>query len=270
MRAIPDDNLAYPILITLSNGSTGSGFYLNAKEYLCLISAKHVLFDENNNLLAPSAKLLSYSKDHNKKEPIVYELNLEILLKNNEIVLHPDKDVVAIRLSKARNGNIEAGTYSDLVTGVKAIPTATKSGIIGAGIETIKKIDEVLIANEVFVFGYPVSLGINSSPQFDYFRPLLRRGIIAGIYNEKGTIILDCPVYPGNSGGPVVERELIDISRYNTNIIGVVSEFIPYVETWQNLKHGYCNSEISNSGYSVVTAMDSVFEILEFFKGRNT
>jgi hypothetical protein len=28
-RAIPDDNLAYPVLITLKNGSTGSGFFVN-------------------------------------------------------------------------------------------------------------------------------------------------------------------------------------------------------------------------------------------------
>ncbi len=28
-RTIPDDNLAYPVLVTLSTGGTGSGFFLN-------------------------------------------------------------------------------------------------------------------------------------------------------------------------------------------------------------------------------------------------
>ena len=49
-RAMPDDNLAYPVLITLKTGG-GSGFYLNAKTAIYLVTAKHVLFDPNTGKL---------------------------------------------------------------------------------------------------------------------------------------------------------------------------------------------------------------------------
>src|SRR5271169_2963059 len=63
-RAIPDDNLAYPVLITLKNGSTGSGFFLNTDKAVYLVTAKHVLFHPaTNRLLDRELELLSYSKD---------------------------------------------------------------------------------------------------------------------------------------------------------------------------------------------------------------
>ncbi len=46
-RQIPDDNLAYPVLVTVkSNGATvssGSGIYLNTDSATYFVTAKHVL-----------------------------------------------------------------------------------------------------------------------------------------------------------------------------------------------------------------------------------
>src|ERR1039458_2489713 len=42
-RAIPEHNLAYPVLLTIGS-TTGSGFYLNAPDSVYLVTAKHVLF----------------------------------------------------------------------------------------------------------------------------------------------------------------------------------------------------------------------------------
>lgn len=50
IRALPDDNLAYPVLITLKN-STGSGFYVNTNTGMYLVTAKHVLFDPVTGIL---------------------------------------------------------------------------------------------------------------------------------------------------------------------------------------------------------------------------
>jgi hypothetical protein len=53
-RAIPDDNLGYPVLITLPGVGTGSGFYINATKYTYLVTAKHVLFNpQSNQILGP-------------------------------------------------------------------------------------------------------------------------------------------------------------------------------------------------------------------------
>src|ERR1035437_6546772 len=53
-RAIPDDNLAYPVLISVGNGSSGSGFFLNTNNAVYLVTSKHVLFNQSNHgLLSP-------------------------------------------------------------------------------------------------------------------------------------------------------------------------------------------------------------------------
>jgi hypothetical protein len=63
----------------------------------------------------------------------------------------------------------------------------------------MRKFADVLISNDVYIFGYPSSVG--HSGQLDHTRPLLRKGIVAGKNEAKNTIILDCPVHQGNSGG---------------------------------------------------------------------
>ena len=44
MRDIPDDNLAYPVLISRDNKGVASGFYLNNGKEVYFVTAKHVLF----------------------------------------------------------------------------------------------------------------------------------------------------------------------------------------------------------------------------------
>ena len=128
--------------------------------------------------------------------------------------------------------------------------------------EAVKKYDDVLVANELFLFGYPTSLGIQGSPQLDSQRPLLRRGIVAGLNPSGKSIIIDCPSYPGNSGGPVVEA---DRTAFNATfkVIGVVSQFVPFEEKSISYPITYQNVNISNSGYTIVTPMDFVLELVK-------
>jgi len=135
------------------------------------------------------------------------------------------------------------------------------SPIVSMSRDHVKRFADVLIANEIFIFGYPRSLGIKDIPQFDYDRPLLRRGIVAGKNEKLKTIIIDCPAYGGNSGGIVVEVDKQGLSR-GFLVIGVLSQFVPFAEQWENKAHGYSNVEISNSGYSVIVPMDMVLELL--------
>src|SRR5436190_19064223 len=78
--------------------------------------------------------------------------------------------------------------------------------MLTVGMETVKHFDEVLTGNDVFVFGYPTSLGLKSDPtrppQFDPSLPPLRKGIVAGKNPRLHTLILDSPIYFGNSGVP--------------------------------------------------------------------
>jgi hypothetical protein len=49
-------------------------------------------------------------------------------------------------------------------------------------------------------------------------------------------------------------------------LIGIVVEFVPYVENWLNDKYpGLSNTTIHNTGYSVVEPMDFVIETVSMF-----
>ena len=83
---------------------------------------------------------------------------------------------------------------------------------------------------------------------------------------KEHTIILDCPAYPGNSGGPVYEYDLdynyIPVKR-KIAVIGIINEFVPFTQEWINKRHGNSYTEISNSGYSIVTPIDEVIKLLK-------
>ena len=111
------------------------------------------------------------------------------------------------------------------VPGVQDIKVA-QSGFLLVGIETVQKLEDVLTGNDVYVLGYPSSIGIQQAPQIDYSAPLLRKGIVAGINRSSGTIVLDCLVFQGNSGGPVLQVTHQGFITHFT-VIGVVSQYVP-------------------------------------------
>ncbi len=262
-QAIPETCLRYPVLLTLRNKSTASGFYLNfAHKELYFVTAKHVLFKKNAQgilvLKDSRATLLSYPSPVSLREPIEMELDLKKIYENNNIHVHPQRDVAIIKLT----GKRENDDVVKLAEGVEK-KEEFKGSILSAGMDSIKMYNEVVPANEVFIFGYPTSLGIENRFQIDHTRPLLRKGVIAGKNDKNKTIVLDCPVYYGNSGGPCVEVEQVDEKNRKFNLIGVVIEFVPFEEKWVNIPRGLVNSEVENSGYSIVEPIDSVLELIK-------
>lgn len=261
-RAIPDDNLAYPVLVNLDTGSNGSGFFLNTSSRIYLVTAAHVLFDETSgNLRAKQARLLSYSKNPKESGRNVIQLDLVTLFADKRILKHSTEDVAVVHIADLTASAETGPRRLSMVPGTSAIEKAP-SGILGATLDTVKHFENVLTANTIYVFGYPTSLGIKELPQIDPLRPLLRFGIIAGTNPTRKTIILDCPSYPGNSGGPVLEVDQVDLVNRRFHVIGVVSQFVPFAETWVNVTHKYQNLTISNSGYAVAVSMDPVLELI--------
>jgi hypothetical protein len=112
-RAIPDDNLAFPVLITLGDDSSGSGFFLNDGNAVYLVTAKHVLFKpELSRQITPqqqdplelrsrNASLISYSKDPTDTTKNLISLDLAALDMAGNIKRHPSQDVVVIKLARA-------------------------------------------------------------------------------------------------------------------------------------------------------------------------
>ena len=115
----------------------------------------------------------------------------------------------------------------------------------------------MFIGNEVIAFGYPTSLSLQENKQLNHLYPLLRKGMVAGRNLERRSIILDCPVYYGNSGGPVVQVETTPSGKNTFSMIGVIGEFVPFIDRGQTF------FTANNSGYSIATPMDFVFDLIK-------
>ncbi len=262
-RAVPDDLIVHPVLITLLNDdnkkqSFGSGFYfIHTDNNFYLITASHVFFKKEQNdeikLKSKKASLLSYPKDLNWLKPQKYELNLENLHHEKSLQYDDVNDIAIVQMTQ---------DGSHLVNGVKRL---TDSIIVTVPLENIKLYDEVLVGNDVYISGFPASLCLKKQKQIDYNRPLLRKGIIAGRNDSKKTITIDCSSYGGNSGGPVIEIEQISLREFHIRVIGIITQFVPYAEKWINLQHGLVNIEFENSGYTVVVPMDPILELINKF-----
>ena len=264
MRSVPEITLGYPVLIKFNSGISGSGFKLLYKGFLYLVTAKHVLVNGSNQLHGDTGSITAYSLDEDDDEPNIDGIDFMQLSKDGNILLHQKKDIAVVRIAKLKS-SVENSTLSTVssLNGVSVI-TKSKAPIVWASEQHLMSYDQVLVGNEVIIFGYPSSIGIPNSPQFDYEKPLLRKGIVAAKYKKASTIILDCPVYYGNSGGPVMQLGLEKDGRIYYKLIGVVSQFVPYVEHWTNSKSKITNTTMLNSGYSVAVSIDSALGMINY------
>lgn len=233
-----------------------------------IVTARHVLFDENNKLRCKALNFTCQDISNNQLSPVVFEIDLDEITP-----VHSNGADVAliligwnISLLKNKITPQHKGVHKrkrDIFIskeGVMGPENSAKGKLVSVGEGTTRLFNEIGIGNDVFIVGYPISLGLDTSGQLDHKRPLLRKGIIAGINQEQRTIILDCPVYFGNSGGPVIEYDNTDRCFY---IIGVVSQYVPFVNKWANVRERYINVELTNSGYCVVEPMDAVFDLID-------
>jgi hypothetical protein len=256
IRSFPDDNLGYPVLITVGAASAGSGFYYVEGNSVYLVTATHVLYappaiqNGPRSLYGSKIDLLSYSKDSSDTTPNRVHVDTTVLDQSN-IIRHPTADVSAVKLFEFGSGN--PGPMNP-VKGVTLLQVA-KAGFLIVGSDSVSKLNEVLVGNDVYLFGYPISLALSQDFQIDPERPLLRKGIVAGINRFTHSIILDCPSYPGNSGGPVVEVDTVDAFSRRFRLIGVVDQFVPFSAPERGMPR-------ANSGYSVIIPMDFVLELV--------
>jgi hypothetical protein len=249
-RAFPDNNLGYPVLISIAGGSA-SGFYYNTGKSIYLVTAAHVLYPVENKLWTLRSNkidLLSYS-DASDQLADRMEIDAQKLGDAN-FIHHATADVAVVKLF-----DVIGSASSRPLPGVRWQQNS-KQGLVTANPEAVAKMEDVLIGDDVFVFGYPISIGLKEGLQFDPERPLLHKGIVAGINRFQHSVIIDCPAYPGNSGGPVIEADTVDSITRRFRVIGVMDQMIPY--DGRDRAMG-----VMNSGYSVIVPMDYVLELVE-------
>lgn len=265
---LPESLLCSSVLLE-TDVSQGSGIFLRDSKLVYFITARHNLFSmelKNNKidtlylLKSKKGKFIFYP--HNIVTDDQAIINIDLLGSYDDGLIKFDKnqDIAIIFI-----GSI---TSNDTITNVTYTKHIAKNKSTWLHLWSTNATREYAITNigaETYLFGYPGSIGLKKSPQFDYERPLLRKGIIAGKYEKRKTIILDSPVYFGNSGGPVFELYKIKFTTY-ISLIGITTQYIPYIEEWKNNNNGAVNTQTMNSGYSIVTSIEYALELMKEFK----
>lgn len=269
---LPNNNLNYPVRILAGNNS-GSGFIVgtNEKNNAYIVTAKHVLYYQDINtkeskLFSEKIKVIcnTFSEPYIYKQPRIYEIDLSQLIADNNFKCHSTQDIVVMKLGTRKEMKINFSKGVTLLQKAEGL-------IVTYELLNSRRFSNVEISNDVFVLGYPSSLSSSEMKQINYDLPLVRKGIIAGKNFENKTLILDCPVYGGNSGGLALEINLDIPNEVNIHLIGVIVQFIPFVEQWQNTKFpSLFNTNYQNSGYSIVLPVDFIIDLIEEIEKINS
>ncbi|NPU64579.1 hypothetical protein HL667_06175 [Bradyrhizobium sp. 83012] len=265
---MPDHIFRFPVLIEVA-GSHGTGFLLNDDAGLFLVTARHVLFKDGIGTYGPKEggpvqlTSLCEAPDGTPLDQVHIgdfkhlTLDCEQLMANGLLAKHTTADVAVCKL--ATFGKVLGEGYSGSAIELVYSPGVTEDGpdkaITGVDVKFCFRFAEVSLAAPTLLLGYPTSL---AGTDFDRNLPLLRTGIVAG-KTRSGQIVVDCPVYFGNSGALVVT---IIENKYRA--LGVAVKMVPFKETIysQEFKQPV-GVRYENSGYTIVEPMDRVFELLE-------
>lgn len=252
------------ILCQLKNGGSGTGFMLSDSNYLYFVTARHVLIDldknRNDKLLDDTMHLITYRNITYDDKQDTLTLSLDQLSRDRNIQYNREYDVAVIRIAK---NNSDKVTHNYVNGIVKNRPSTT---IHMTPVKFVKTFDQTKLGADTYIIGYPKSLGIISGNDYDFNRPLLRKGIVAGKDKKYWNIIIDCPAYQGNSGGPVFQVFPFSNGGFEMNIIGIVSRTIALGEISENKYYRYNSIDIENSGYTVVVPIDFALELITRFK----
>jgi hypothetical protein len=230
-------------------GSSGTGFITYDHQHAYLVTACHVLYNkEKNGLYAESIEV--HQPVGTVKNNELSILHIELL--KVDIAYNIYQDYFIIKLAFLSDKGIKNIKFAEGVESVRS-----DSNLVVFSVDRSLSLDDVLFGEDVYIIGYPSSVGLKEDPQFDYTKPLVQKGVVSGIYASQKTIILDSSVYPGNSGSIVLmEHDKI------IKAVGMILRFIPYEQTWVNLRDKVVNKEYHTSRFSVALSFDVIKENL--------
>lgn len=243
------------VLIKYSSGGSASGVIVGDSSYMYIVTARHCFLNEVNkklSLVDSLAFLVYYVNDAFGGKSDTLLVNLSSAFRQRDLLFDPVNDIAILTIAKitgyTTTGN-QIFNYTNSTTKLSKLAPG------GVSLDLCLDFTKVDVGDDCTIIGYPSSLQINSINDYDFQRPLLRKGAIAGKDKIKGSIIVDCPSYQGNSGGPVFATSIYNKS--NIGLIGVVSRSILHVE---QLESSYYKTTVSvnlaNSGYTVVVPIE--------------
>lgn len=252
------------------NNPIGSGFICDDSSSLYIVTASHVLCDIHNPeiiLHHPIIYIDYYFSDPANSTPNRIVIFLKKLYELNLVKFDKKNDACVLKIATKKGEAEFKNSYSfDFLSFVASMPSNNKH------IQSVSLRNNCLpFANvrpfyDIFSVGFPVSLGLLQTGQYNYNTPLYTKGIVSGKYFDKKTIIVDAPAFPGNSGGPVFT---VDVDKLKIFLIGIVIQYIPfdqdlYKQMFKLPDHSPSPNPV-NSGYTVVLSVDHIKTIVEEF-----
>lgn len=255
MNHLPLDNLSYPLRIEIGDFQA-TGFLINQDGDTYLVSTTHTYYYDDEKLISDTFKVFAYTDNINDNLCWQFTININTLIKNGNFISHNEEDVTVIYFSRILDGLI-----AKPIEGIM-IDYYQKDKVCTIPSRSIANINQVNISSEAYVLGYPSAIGLVEIPQIDFEKPLVKRGSIAGINFDKKTIILDCEIYHGNSGGPVLQGYQVGIGSYKIELIGMVVEYVPIEQQLESeaISDG---KTLINSGYSIAISADIIQELIK-------
>lgn len=219
----------------------------------CIVTAKHVFHDPKNNFFPRQLNFrLSMYDSLGVNEYFGEQLNL--YMSNAQMwIAHPDSTIdlaCIVLVHKPRE-------YFPPVSIISY--------------ESFAKNDDYFEGKEIYVFGYPGFISPDLSNQ-----AFLRKGIIGWVSKNKrylkDRIMIDCNIYPGNSGGPVfsVPKTSSTTDFVPPRFYGLVSQTrtiynkvqTQNVQLVDSLKMPFYTPEPTASG--IIITADKVYELLQY------
>jgi len=256
-QGLPNSRQGYALQIELA-GSSGSGFLTQDRARLYLVTARHVLFKDSlaQQLVAEKATV----SGREDERPFALTVDVGGLWRGGLVRADMAHDVAVVYLARKPDS-------SSYILDSRYVKANDKIDFTISAIwwTSLRKYDSVQVGADVYVFGYPTSIGLKRSPQIDYNRPLIQKGIVAGLNPNRRTIVLNVASNFGNSGGPAVELELSSGGPKFVPI-GIVTEYIPFEEVLLNVTRKWSYSTITSSPYSIAEPLDPVIDIIKSWK----
>lgn len=150
-----------------------------------IVTAKHVFYNPDENYY-PKSLNIRFKWDDKKPLDKYFGIKIDLLDDKNQRlwIAHPDTSVDLACLAINLDEKVSDGQA------VSVLPY-----------NIISSLENSFEAQEIFALGFPGIGGLNYAT-----KPIVRRGVISWIspINPDNTpFLIDCNVFPGNSGGPI-------------------------------------------------------------------
>lgn len=244
---------------------TGVIFYtklIQGKDTIVLptiVTAKHVFYNPEENYY-PKSLNVRFNWDDKKPLDEYFGIKLDLLDNKNQRywIAHPDSTVDLACLPVDLESKVSDGQN------VSVLPYSI-----------IASLENSFEAQEIFALGFPGIGGLDYAT-----KPIVRRGIISWISPanpDKTPFLIDCNIFPGNSGGPIFANQsgVGKLGGFNLgggfSFLGIVSKYLNKInpvlsQNYKNILDDKGGKILSMETFSlgIIEPAERVKELLQY------